>query len=201
MPLARAYAVTGDEKYAREWVAQLKSWAEAWPVAPHVEQVDPDMRFAGDHWRSIEAGIRIYCVWLPLLPYFRRSPSWDEEGWITFLKLIHDHGEFLVTHYSNHKRCGNWLTMEATALFQLGVMFPELNRSAQWRQLGYRRVTHEVRYQFDHHGGHMERTPSTTWSPPTPSCRPTASPSATASPYRPTCCPYWRRAPTTCCRW
>ncbi|MHB0877081.1 MAG: alginate lyase family protein [Anaerolineae bacterium] len=159
VPLGRAYALTGDEKYAREWMAQLKSWSKAWPVGPYMEPLDPDMAFPGNHWRSIEAGMRMYCVWLPLLPYFRRSPSWDEEGWLVFLSGIHDHGEFLMTHFSNHKRCSNWLTMETTALFQVGVMFPEFKRAADWKQLGYRRLTHEVRYQFDHFGVHMERTP------------------------------------------
>jgi hypothetical protein len=38
-------------------------------------------------------------------------------------------------------------------------MFPEFKNAYDWRMLGYRRVTHEVRYQFDHHGVHMERTP------------------------------------------
>jgi hypothetical protein len=117
------------------------------------------MDFPGDAWRSIEAGIRIYTIWLPVMAYMRRSPSWDEAGWVSFLNAVHDHGEFLCPHYSNHTHASNWLTMEATSLFQLGVMFPEFKRAAEWKSLGYRRITHEVRYQFDHHGVHMERTP------------------------------------------
>ncbi len=157
--LARAYALSGDEKYAREFVSQLKDFVAAWPVEPHMADVDPHMQFPGDAWRSIEAGIRIYTAWLPAMVYFRRSPSWDDDGWACFLNGLHDHAEFLVTHYSNHLRASNWLTMESTALFQLGVMFPEFKRGAEWKALAYRRVTHEVRYQFDHHGVHMERTP------------------------------------------
>jgi hypothetical protein len=49
--------------------------------------------------------------------------------------------------------------MESSALFQLGVLFPEFQRASEWKQLGYRRICHEVRYQFDHHGVHIERTP------------------------------------------
>ena len=157
--LARAYALTGDEKYAREFVAQLKDFVAAWPVEPHMADLDPHMSFPGDAWRSIEAGIRIYTSWLPALVYFRRSPSWDDDGWVAFLNGLHDHAEFLLTHYSNHLRASNWLTMESTALFQLGVMFPEFKQAADWQRLAYRRVTHEVRYQFDHTGVHMERTP------------------------------------------
>ncbi len=158
-PLARAYALTGDEKYAREFVSQLRGFVDAWPVEPYLEAQDPDMRFPGNAWRSIETGIRIYTTWLPCLAYFRESPSLDEEAWLYLLSSIHEHAEFLMTHYSNHRRCSNWLTMEATALFQLGVMFPEFRRAPEWQAMGYRRVTHEVRYQFDHDGVHMERTP------------------------------------------
>jgi hypothetical protein len=49
--------------------------------------------------------------------------------------------------------------MECSALFQLGVMFPEFRRASEWRALGYRRICHEIRYQFDHYGVHIERTP------------------------------------------
>ncbi len=157
--LARAYAITQDEKYTREFVQQLKDFAASWPVEPHMADVDPHMDFPGDAWRSIEAGIRIYTAWLPAMVYFRRSPSWDADGWVCFLNALHDHAEFLCTHYSNHLRCSNWLTMESSALFQLGVMFPEFKRAPEWQRLAYRRITHEVRYQFDHHGVHMERTP------------------------------------------
>lgn len=163
-PLARAYALTGDEKYAKEFVSQLKGFIKSWPVDEFYGKLGvygekTDMSFPGNAWRTIEAGIRIYAVWLPLMVYFRKSPSWDEEGWALFLNSIFDHAEFLTIHYSNHSRCSNWHTMECTALFQMGVMFPEFKNADSWKRLGYRRVTHEVRYQFDHFGVHMERTP------------------------------------------
>ena len=159
IPLARAYQMTGDEKYAREFVAQLKSFSAAWPMQRCFEQKTANMDFPGDAWRSIEAGIRIYTAWLPAFVYFRHSPSWDEEAWVCFLNGLHDHAEFLCRHYSNHTRCANWLAMESTALFQLGVLFPEFKRSSVWQKLAYRRICHEVRYQFDHDGVHIERTP------------------------------------------
>ena len=36
-PLARAYALTKDEKYTREFLHQMESWAKAWPVGPFME--------------------------------------------------------------------------------------------------------------------------------------------------------------------
>jgi hypothetical protein len=73
--------------------------------------------------------------------------------------MIHDHAEFLARNYSNHEHSGNWLTMEATALLQMGIMFPEMKNAEKWKILGYQRVMHEVKYSFDNEGIHMERTP------------------------------------------
>lgn len=157
--LARAYAMTGDEKYAREFVSQLKSFTKACPVEPFLYTEEKDMKWPNHAWRTIEAGLRMYASWLPCMVHFKDSPSWDEEGWLCFLNGVHDHAEFLCTHYTNHLHSGNWLTMECSGLFQVGVMFPEFKQAREWMMLGYRRVTHEVRYQFDHEGVHSERTP------------------------------------------
>ena len=161
-PLMRAYMATGDERYAKEYAAQLKSFVKVWPVKPFMEDEEYEKKnfsFPGCAWRTIETGIRIYTTWLPCFEVFRKSPSMDRETWIAFLNGIHDHAEFLMKHYSNHRSSSNWLTMESSALLQCGVMFPELKNSAVWMQMGYRRFTHEVKYSFDNEGIHIERTP------------------------------------------
>lgn len=66
-----------------------------------------------------------------------------------------------MTHYSNHKKSSNWLTMESGTLLECGILFPEIK--SDWFMTGYRRVMQEVKYSFDNDGIHMERTPSTTW--------------------------------------
>jgi hypothetical protein len=158
-PLARAYAMTGDDKYVREFVSQLKSFAKQWPAEPFINDVPYDREFPGHAWRTIETGIRIYTTWLPCFICFRSSPAWDNEGWTVFLNMIHDHAEFLMTHYSNHKSSSNWLTMESSTLLQCGILFPEFKRSQEWLKVGYQRVMHEMKYSFDNEGIHIERTP------------------------------------------
>jgi len=160
-PLARAYALTKDERYAAAVSTQLKSFFEAWPAQPFIEwdEMDKSTPFPGHAWRTIESGIRIYTTWLPCLEILKNSPSFDEDTWATFLCSIHDHGTFLSKHYSNHDRSSNWLSMESSALLQLGIMFPEMKDSASWREKGYQRVMHEIVYCFDDDGAHMEHTP------------------------------------------
>ena len=158
-PLARAYALTGDEKYTREFLHQMKDFGIHWPAKPFMEDETFETRFQypGHAWRTIETAMRVYTSWLPCMEAFRRSEIWGSEEWAWFLIQLCDHGDFLMDHYSNHNRSSNWLTMESGALLQCGIMFPEIR--SQWKSTGYRRVMHEVKYSFDNDGIHMERTP------------------------------------------
>ncbi len=158
-PLARAYALTGDETYTKEFLNQMNSFAKSWPVKPFMEDdtFEAKYKFPGHAWRTIETAMRIYTSWLPCMEAFRSSPAWEKEDWVTFLILICDHGDFLMSHYSNHEKSSNWLTMESSALLQCGILFPEIR--SDWLVTGYQRVMHEMKYSFDNDGIHMERTP------------------------------------------
>ena len=159
-PLARAYVMTGDEKYTTQFLKHLREWAEAWPVEEYMASpTEVKSGFPGHSWRTIESAIRIYTVWLPCYYAFRNSQCWQRDDWVLFLNLVWQHGEFLMDHYSNHGRSSNWLTMESSGLFQCGIMFPEFAESSKWFHTAYRRVMHELRYSFDNDGIHMERTP------------------------------------------
>ncbi len=158
-PLARAYAKTGDERYTKEFLDQMKSFSVNWPAKPFMEDdtFETKFKFPGHAWRTIEAAMRVYTSWLPCMEAFRSSQEWGMEGWVLFLTQICDHGDFLMDHYSNHNRSSNWLTMESSALLQCGIMFPEIQ--SDWLITGYQRVMHELKYSFDNDGIHMERTP------------------------------------------
>lgn len=158
-PLARAYALTKDERYTKEFLHQMRSFVKAWPVGPFMDDPEYEKRFTfpGHAWRTIETAMRVYTSWLPCMEIFRKSKVWDTEDWVLFLSSVCDHADYLMTHYSNHCRSSNWLTMEAAALFECGMMFPEIK--SDWLQTGYQRVMHEIKYSFDNDGIHMERTP------------------------------------------
>ena len=159
--LARAYIMTGDEKYTRGFISQLKSFAKAWPVEnydKYINQNDPKLKYPSHPWRELKQ-VFAFIQHGFLAVAFRNSQAWDREGWIVFLGMVCDHADFLVEHYSNHRSSSNWLTMEASALLQLGILFPEMKNSSEWFDTGYRRVMHELKYSFDNDGVHMERTP------------------------------------------
>ncbi len=160
-PLARAYALTGDEKYPLKALSLLKSFLQAWPLEDFLADEDAYIRahqYPSYPWRHIETAMRLYTAFLPCLAAFRHSEAFDDEGWALYLGAIRQHADFLVTHYTNHERSSNWLTMESGALLQTAILFPELDQADVWLKHGYQRVMHELRYSFDNDGVHMERT-------------------------------------------
>ncbi len=159
--LARAYALSGDEKYVKEFLHQMHQFIETWPAEEHIANMTFEVKtpFPGHAWRTIETGIRVYTTWLPCFEIFKSSPSFTDEDMATFLLALRDHARFLMTHYSNHDRSSNWLSMEASALYQIGVMFPEFKEASEWKETGYQRVMHEILYCFSNKGVHMEKTP------------------------------------------
>lgn len=121
--LAKAYHDTGDEKYAREWAAQMTQWARDVPMP------EGSANGARSAWRTIETGIRAAGVWPETWFRFLKSPSFSDEALLTMVKGFVDHAEHIVPHHTT----GNWLTMEANGLYHVGVLFPEFKAAPQWR--------------------------------------------------------------------
>ncbi|MBR1585769.1 MAG: alginate lyase family protein [Clostridia bacterium] len=160
-PLARAYAKTGDERYPTEALSQLKGFLDAWPLSDFLQDEEGYIKrhqYPSYPWRHIETAMRLYTAFIPCLCAFRESRAFDEVGWALYLSAVKMHADFLVTHYTNHEKSSNWLTMESGALLQTAIMFPELAGAKDWMKHGYQRVMHEMRYSFDNDGVHMERT-------------------------------------------
>ena len=124
--LSRAYADTGDEKYAAEFVAQMTQWARACPVP---EDAANGYRSA---WRTIETGIRAAQVWPELWMRFLLAPSMTDDALIVFLRAYIDHARHLMAWHTT----GNWLAMEANGLYHVGVLFPEFRDAPEWRKTG-----------------------------------------------------------------
>ncbi len=160
-PLARAYALTGDERYPAEAIALLRSFLNAWPLEDFLADEEAYIRqhqYPSYPWRHIETAMRLYTAFIPCLCAFRESRAFDEEAWALYLSAVKMHADYLVTHYTNHEKSSNWLTMESGALLQTAILFPELTGARDWMKHGYQRVMHEMRYSFDNDGVHMERT-------------------------------------------
>ena len=118
--LAKAYLLTGDERYAREAIAQLNGW---------IGQNPPSR---GINWQSsLEIAIRSIS-WLWTIFLLLPSPSFDDAsaqriGDSLFAQLEHVH-----RHTSLFSSPNTHLIGEAAALFIAGLVFRDRKRPACW---------------------------------------------------------------------
>ncbi|MBR1576108.1 MAG: alginate lyase family protein [Bacteroidales bacterium] len=147
--LGQAYQAIGDEKYARAFVRQMRSWVMSNPLP------DTDANVNWSRWRTIETGIRTARAWPESFFYFLGSPSFDDESIVMMVKSFHEHG----LHLRSYHRQNNWLTMEMNGLFHTGILFPEFKESREWCEYASRRLYEEQQKQFYPDGAQVELAP------------------------------------------
>jgi uncharacterized heparinase superfamily protein len=131
--LARAYAVTNDEKYAAEIFRELATWREQNPLG------------RGPNWAcAMEVALREMNL-LVVFELVRQSAQLNEETLAHFLQMLDQHGahirrnlEFSYISTSNH------YLSDVAGLLWLGLMLPELKAAEEWRAFGLREMLREM---------------------------------------------------------
>ena len=147
--LGRAFYATGNEKYAAEFVAELKCWVHDCPVPAKADNK------AFSRWRTIEAGIRSGSVWPDVYHLFLASKSFDDEALILMVKSYAEHAVYLMQFFSK----GNWLAMESNGLYHAGALFPEFKDAKAWRDEALGRIYREMDIQVYPDGAQIELAP------------------------------------------
>lgn len=151
--LGEAYWATGDEKYAREWIAEMRDWVEDNPY-PRFTTGNESLT-----WRTIEAGIRTSSTWPDSLMYFLGSPSLQPDDLVMFLKSWIEHANHLMRITLEHpEHGGNWVTMECNGLGHLGVLLPECKDAPLWLKTASDRLGLELDRQVYPDGAQKELT-------------------------------------------
>jgi hypothetical protein len=124
--LAQAYAITGEEKYARTLREHLESWFEACPFR------------MGVNWSSsLEAGLRLVnwaLAWQLLGGVDSRVFAGEGGGAFRsrWLESIYQHAEFACGHFSLHSSANNHLIGEAAGVFTAAMAWPHWTRVRHW---------------------------------------------------------------------
>ena len=151
--LGRAYWATGEEKYAREFLAQVLDWIadQPPPVLGHPN--------TAPCWRTIEQGIRMAGSWMDAYHHFLGSPLMTPAAHCTFVKSFVEHAQQLLRMTVEHpEHGGNWVTMECNGLAHVGVMLPEFTEAKRWRDVAYGRLLMELDRQVYPDGAQKELT-------------------------------------------
>lgn len=119
--LARAYAVTGDERFARAVVEQMESWLDACPFG------------RGMNWRSpLELGIRLI-NWVWALDLIRDSDSFSSRFRDRVLHSIYLHLWEVTRKYSRYSSANNHLIGEAAGVYVATSYLHSMPNAAKWR--------------------------------------------------------------------
>ena len=146
--LGRAYHLTGDRRYYREFVRQVEAWIAANPP------------LVGINWASmLELAFRSLS-WLWALHFFAGAAGeGDDYPWLVDLLLALDRQLVHVEHnLSRYFSPNTHLSGEALALYVAGRALPELGNAGQRAGVGRSVLIHEATAQINRDGGHAERS-------------------------------------------
>jgi hypothetical protein len=153
--LADAYWQTLDEKYARQFVAQLEGFVHANPVPLDAAPGDTMT------WSAIVAACRMNESWINAYFRFLPSQAFTPAAHALFATSCYEHALRLrqvLQEYPSHG--GNWVTMECRALATVAMIFPEFRQSPQFLELACERAGAELSKQVYPDGGQTELSTS-----------------------------------------
>lgn len=142
--LGQAYAATGDEKYAKEFVFQAVDFAQGYPYyigdKKPARFVDGPVVVAGRINLSLNGGNRMGNNWWKAYYFFRNSPHFDVESQMIVLKHILEHADYLMEDRLFNPD-GNWAAFETNGLFHCAVLLPEFKDSPLWLEKAEKRFS------------------------------------------------------------
>jgi hypothetical protein len=144
--LAKAYRLSGEEKFAAELFRQWKHW--------HRENPYP----VGINWASsLEVAFRsLSWLWM----YFLMSGSAAMPAGFRreLVRKLAVSGRHIETYLSTYFSANTHLMGEGVALFFIGVLCPELRSAERWREKGWSILQQEAERQVRADGFHFEQS-------------------------------------------
>ncbi|HEY6769035.1 MAG TPA: alginate lyase family protein [Candidatus Sulfotelmatobacter sp.] len=144
--LAKAYRLTGEERFGREILAQWQSWHEqnAYPI--------------GINWAStLEVGFRTLS-WMWTHALLARTKCLNAHFQSQYLRAQAVNGRHLERYLSTYFSPNTHLLGEGVALFFLGTTCSSINNAARWRSLGWKIVLQSAERQVNDDGFYFEQS-------------------------------------------
>lgn len=147
--LGRAYYLTGNEKYAKGFIAQVNHWINNNPFDNSLKKYS---------WRRIEAGIR--CEnWIKSFEYIKNSKYVTPQFFEKFLNALYQHGTYLNASFSNFSKTSNWGVIEFHGLFNLALFMNEFKTANQWKSDAIENLKTCISLQILEDGSQWEQSP------------------------------------------
>lgn len=149
--LARAYALTGDDKYARCFNDMMNHFIDDNPMP-----VDDTFRAEHSTWDPLSVGVRMFTLPEAFITLFR-SPEFKPEVKLKLIKSFHEHGQYVRKY---HASGGNHVCMQLRGLIQTALLLPELRDAAGWLEYGQRELPGYIRQNVYPDGVQFEASPN-----------------------------------------
>jgi len=148
-PLGLVYRSTGDEKYAKEWIFEVRDW-----IRKNKQGAYPDDKDYA--WKAFVVSFRLN-HWSGYFNLFLNSPNFTPEFLMEFLASYHEQANYVMANYTD---IGNHRLYEALHLMYAGGIFPEFREAKAWFNSGVEVLTAEIGKQVLPDGVQFELSPS-----------------------------------------
>lgn len=149
--LSRAYALTGDEKYARCFNDMMAHFIDDNPVP-----VDGTFRAEHCTWDPLSVGVRLFTLPEAFVVFFG-SASFKPDVKMKMIKSFFQHGKYVREYHARH---GNHVCMQLRGLVQLSLLLPELKASRAWLDYALTELPAYVRQNVFEDGVQIEASPN-----------------------------------------
>ncbi len=132
--LGKAYWLSGDEKYSREFVNEIEDWIES------------NRPFYGVNWIcAMDVAIRVV-NWIWGYYFFMDSPEVTDEFLLKFLRSLLIHGKYIRGNLERGRKGinGNHYLSDIVGLAYIGTMFPEFKEAKGWRDFALKELIQEM---------------------------------------------------------
>ncbi|MFL9829338.1 heparin-sulfate lyase HepC [Flavobacterium sp. ST-87] len=148
-PLGIVYQSTADEKYAKEWVCQVRDW-----IKKNKNGAYPDDKDYA--WKAFVVSFRLN-HWSAYFNMFLNSPHFTPAFLMEFLSSYNEQANYVMNNYTD---IGNHRLYEALHMMYAGSSFPKMKEATAWRKSGIEILNEEIKKQLLPDGVQFELSPS-----------------------------------------
>jgi len=143
--LAKAYYITGEEKYAEETIKQIDGFVRQSPYLLGVNWIMP-----------MEAAVRLISLcWIT--EFLRNYLKKDTQACQMIESLIRNHVDFVAANFSRYSSANNHLVAEVTGVFLASNVFGYLSKMNKYKKRTHSILCREIKRQFYADGVNKEQ--------------------------------------------